>query len=464
VKIAVVGGGIAGLAIAYRLCATHDVTLFERDPAPGGKINSQHLDGYLFEWGPNGFLSNAEALSALIDEIGLGPELVEASPAAAKRSIWWNGKLHALPAKPQQALSMSIVSPGAKLGALRELFTGPYVQTDPDRDESVYAFAARRLGPEFAERLISPALLGISGGDARETSLDALFPRMRAMEREHGSLIRAALASKRRPGRLTNFGASGMARPIARLAELLGARLRTGANVLAVRPGGDGWELDVETDGARERFTCDRAVFAIPAYDAADLLGPLDAALDAELRAIPYVPMRVVGLAFRPGDVPAPLDGFGFLVARNFGVRILGALYTSTIFPMQAPPGTAYLRVFLGGALDREAAGLDAESARAVVRADLRATLGITAEPIVYHEYVWPRAIAQYRLDHRARVRRIEARLGSLPGLEVAGNAFRGLGLGDNVRDALALAERLNGAGAPPRGTPAATGTVATER
>jgi len=193
------------------------------------------------------------------------------------------------------------------------------------------------------------------------------------------------------------------------------------------------------------------------------LLGSLDAALGEELSAIPYVPMRVVGVAFRPEDVPAPLDGFGFLVARNFGVRILGALYTSTIFPMQAPPGTAYLRVFLGGALDPEGATLEPERARAVVRADLRTTLGISAEPLLYHEYVWPRAIAQYRLDHRARVRRIEARLAALRGLDVAGNAFRGLGLGDNVRDALALAGRLAAEPARARDV-AATGTAGSER
>ncbi len=461
-KIAVVGGGIAGLALAYRLSNAHDVTVFERETAPGGKIRSQNLDGYLFEWGPNGFLSNAAELSALVEEIGLGPELVEASAAAAKRSIFWDGALHALPAKPQQALGLDLVSWGAKLGALRELFVGRYVQSDPDRDESIYDFVARRLGPQFAERLISPALLGITGGDARATSLDAVFPRMRAMERDHGSLIRAAFASKRRPGRLSNFGARGMARPIERLAERLGERLRTGARVLGVRDEGSHWELAVESDGVRDRFACDRAIFAIPAYDAAELLEPLDERLGAELRAIGYAPMRVAGIAYRPQDVPIPLDGFGFLVARNFGVRILGALFTSTIFPMQAPQGVAYLRVFLGGALDPGGAALDRAQAEAVVRTDLRTTLGITAEPLLYHEYVWPRAIAQYGLDHRARVRRIEARLAALPGLDVAGNAFRGLGLGDNVRDALALAGRLDAQG-PPARTATATGTAGSE-
>jgi oxygen-dependent protoporphyrinogen oxidase len=131
---------------------------------------------------------------------------------------------------------------------------------------------------------------------------------------------------------------------------------------------------------------------------------------------------------------------------------------------MQAPPDTAYLRVFLGGALDPEAASLDPERARAIVRADLRTTMGIGAEPVAYHEYVWPRAIAQYGLDHRARVRRIEGRLATLPGLDVAGNAFRGLGLGDNVRDALTVAERIAREGAPARGEPAATGTAGSER
>ncbi len=455
-----VGGGIAGLAIAARLMRTHDVRVFERAADPGGKIRSQRIDGYTFDWGPSGYLSSAPELAAFVEETGLAGETVEAAPAAASRAIFYGGRLHKLPTRPVEALDMTLISVLGKLSVLKEPFVSRYVQRNPERDESVFEFVERRLGREIAERLVSPVLLGISGGDARFTSLDALFPRMRATEREHGSLFFGALKGRRKPGRLTNFGAAGMARLIARLVELLGERLETDTALTRLERTSDGWDLTLQrgADGPPERFAADRVVLAIPAYDAAGIAADFDAALAAELHGIPYAPMRVAGIAFRAGDVIPPLDGFGFLVARGSGVKILGAIYNSTLFPMQSPPGMAYFRVFLGGALDPESAGLSEIRARELVRADLRATLGIEAEPAAYHETVWPRAIPQYRLDHRARLARIDARLAVLPGLDLAGNAYRGLGLGDNVRDALDVADRIARTSAP-----AGTGTPASQ-
>jgi len=154
--------------------------------------------------------------------------------------------------------------------------------------------------------------------------------------------------------------------------------------------------------------------------------------------------MRVVGVAFRPSDLPVPLDGFGFLAARNQGVRLLGAFFTSTIIPEHAPPGTAYLRIFLGGSTDPGIAALDADAVKKIVLEDLRTVLGITAEPIAHHEMLWPEAIPQYGLQHRAIVTAIEAHEAALPGLALAGNAYRGLGVGDTVRDAIAVADRIS--------------------
>jgi oxygen-dependent protoporphyrinogen oxidase len=445
VKVAVVGGGIAGLAIAARLLRTHDVRVFERAPEPGGKIRSERIDGYTFDWGPTGYLSNASELAAFVDELGLGAETVGAASAAASRAIFYDGRLHRLPRRPVEVLDLALVSTLGKLSVFKEPFVSRYEQRNPERDESVFEFVERRLGREIAERLVSPVLLGISGGDARLTSLDALFPRMRATEREHGSLFLGALKGRRKPGHLTNFGAAGMARLIARLTDLLGERLETGTGLTRLERTSDGWELTLQRgEGAPpERCVADRVVLAIPAYDAAVIAADLDAALAAELHGIPYAPMRVAGIAFRAEDVIASLDGFGFLVARGCGVKMLGAIYLSTLFPMQSRPGMAYFRVFLGGALDPDSAALSETRARELVRADLRTTLGIEAEPVAYHETVWPRAIPQYRLDHRARLARIDARLAALPGLELAGNAYRGLGLGDNVRDALKIADRI---------------------
>jgi len=436
-RIAVIGGGIAGLTAAYRLGAEHDVVAFERETTAGGKIRSQHIDGFLFEWGPGGFLSSAEELHALVGDLGLRDALSPARPVAKNRFVYWNGALHKLPTKPPDALKMTLLSPLGKVRALGDLVAGRGAAGNDD--ESVYAFAVRRFGREVAERLVSPALLGISGGDAAHTSVAAVFPRLRELEAAHGSIIRGLMKGPRKPSDLCSFAAGGMQTLTDRLCERLGDRLRRGVTVRRIEPAEAGWR--VLHDAGEDRF--DAVIVATPADVAADLVDGFDGELAARLREIPYAPMRAVGIAFRSEDVPTPLDGFGFLAARNEGVRMLGAFYTSSIVPEHAPPGTAYLRIFLGGATDRAIATLDADAVLAIVRADLATVLGITAAPIAHHEIIWPKAIPQYALGHRALLRAIEAREARHAGFALTGNAYRGLGVGDTVRDAAAVAGRV---------------------
>jgi oxygen-dependent protoporphyrinogen oxidase len=240
-RIAVVGGGIAGLTAAYRLSAAHDVVVFEREAVAGGKIRSQQIaGGYVFEWGPSGFLASADEVNALVTEIGLADALTAARPAAKNRFIYWNGRLHQLPAKPPEALKMSLLSPLGKLRAARELFVPV---GDADVDESVLAFMQRRFGREVAERLVAPALLGISGGDAATTSMTAIFPRVRAIEAEHGSVLRGLMKGPRRSTGLVSFANGGMQTLTDRLAERLGDRLRTGVSVHRLTPLDAGWRI-----------------------------------------------------------------------------------------------------------------------------------------------------------------------------------------------------------------------------
>ena len=200
--IAVVGAGISGLTAAYRLSATHDVVVFERETSAGGKIRSQNLDGYLFEWGPSGILSSDEELAELAGELGLSDALAAAPPAAKNRFIYWGGALHRLPAKPPQALTFSLLTPLARLRALGELLVP---KASNEGDESVFAFMQRRFGRQVAERIVSPAVLGVSGGDAATTSVDATFPRLRAMETEHGSILRGMMKGSRKPASTGTF-------------------------------------------------------------------------------------------------------------------------------------------------------------------------------------------------------------------------------------------------------------------
>ena len=217
-----------------------------------------------------------------------------------------------------------------------------------------------------------------------------------------------------------------------RLTDALAAQLaepvRVGCAAERIEPRAGGWRVHL----AGGVFDADAVVLATPAYSTAELVAGWDAQLAHELRRIPYAPMRVAGIVFRSGDIRAP------------GVRILGALYTSTLFPQQAPAETAYLRVFLGGATDPGAVDLELAAAEAVVRADLAHVLGVRAEPIAYHERVWNRAIPQYVLGHRDVLRAIDARVARQPGLFLAGNAYRGLGVADTVRDAFAIARAVH--------------------
>jgi oxygen-dependent protoporphyrinogen oxidase len=447
-KIAVIGAGIAGLSAAYRLRDSHDVTVFEAAREPGGKMHSQRIDGFLFEWGPNGFLSNAGDLLAIVRELGLEASLVQANPAASKRWIYWGGRLHAVPSKPPDVLRTSLISPAGKVRALAELLRKP---GEPPADETVEAFFTRHFGVEVAQRVVAPALLGISGSDAAQTSAGALFPRLLELERTYGSVLRGMMRGARAGAKMFSFGSRGLQHVAFGLAGALGERLRLGSPVETVERLPAGWSV------GGERF--DALVLAVPAGAAARMLSAVDRELAELLSEIPYVPMRVAGIAYRAADVRAAMDGFGFLAARGMGVRILGALYTSSIFPDQAPPGVVYLRVFLGGGTDREAAEFDGAALSNVIRADVRTTLGITADPVAFHDYLWPRAIPHYLPDHAARIARIDERTRASQGLVLIGNAYGGIGIGDTVRSAVAAATTLSGASAGWRQSDAESGS-----
>jgi oxygen-dependent protoporphyrinogen oxidase len=239
---------------------------------------------------------------------------------------------------------------------------------------------------------------------------------------------------------MRSFTAGGMQRLTDRLAERLGARIQFGTTVTRIEPDAAGW-LIVHDRGS---MVAERVVIATPPFAAAGMVAGFDADLAQQLGEITYAPMRVIGVGFRREDAVAPLDGFGFLAARGCGVRILGATYTSSMLPEQAPPGTVYVRIFMGGAADPAAAQLDADAARTIALHDLTTALGITAAPIAYHEMVWQNAIPQYALGHRKRVRTIEQLAQAHSGLALTGNAYRGLGVNDTIRDARAVAARIS--------------------
>ncbi len=448
-SVAIVGAGISGLATAFflrQLRPDLKLTVLEKGAEPGGgKVRSSRRDGFTFDWGPNGFLTNAPETLALADALGLSDALLPASRAAGRRYLFRDGALKPLPTSPLAFLRSDLVSPTSKVRALLE----PLLARREEREESVYRFLERHFGVGVARAFADPLVVGITAGDASELSVDALFPHFRAIEREHGSLVRGLIAAQRRSRReggprthLASFRNGGIQRLIDALTSELDASLRLGAGVIALeRSGPSGYLLRVEGGG---EVRAERVVLAVPAFTAARLLEPHLPEAARQLAAIPYTSVQVFGLGFDQTELPRPLDGFGFLTPRGQGVRSRGVLWSSSVFPDQAPEGKVMVRVIAGGTADPDFTELSTDEALTEVRRDLEVTMGITAAPSHLEMVRWRRGIPQYLLGHQERLRQLEATLTSLPGVVLTGNAYRGVGLNDCVRDAGRVATALS--------------------
>lgn len=448
-RTVIVGGGISGLAAAFELQRRRpdwSLLVLEREATPGGWVRSSSHDGFNFDWGPNGFQPAPRTLE-LVEQLGLTESLVPASESSRSRYLYRDWGLRKVPLKPWQLLGSGLLSPAGKLRLLLEPLLAGRSSRIAAGEESVYGFVRRHFGSEAAA-LSEPMVLGITAGDARRLSVDALFPALRRSESEHGSLLRALAAGRKRrpPGpALYSFEPAGMGTLTAALANRLGSSLRSGEAVAEIaRRKQGGFELHLEGGGI---VGAEQVVLAVPAYEAARLLSPLSPAAAAPLAAIPYADVSVLALGYHRIDVPRVLDGFGFLVPRGEGVRSLGVLWTSSLFEGRAPERSVLLRVIAGGSLDPGFNLLDDDEAVSAVRRDLRLTMGITAEPVLVRRLAFPRAIPQYEIGHPARVAAAMAttlEVGGAPGrLILAGNAYHGVAVNDCVRDADRVVDEL---------------------
>jgi oxygen-dependent protoporphyrinogen oxidase len=455
-KVLIIGGGVSGLAAAYRLqqaLPAADITVLEQLGRPGGTVHTEHEGGFVLESGPNGFLDSKPSTVTLCRDLGLGDQLVPASEAAGKnRYLFTDGRLRPLPASLASFVASDLLTWRGKLSLLWERFR-PGRAWGPD--ESVAAFVHRRAGPE-ADVLADALVTGIYAGDPTLLSVGASFPRLVEFERTAGSVLkgmaRAARQRRRdarkrgepyqRPGRMWSF------RPgLGLLIETLTARLKRppilGAAVRRVsrRSEGPGWVVYGE---GRDAWEADAVLLACPAYQQAALLADLDPALANQAAAIAYNRVTVVGLAYRREDVPGPLDGFGFIVPQRTRAEILGVQWCSSIFPGRAPPGTVLLRAMCGGWHRPDVAAWDDGRLAASLREQLRRIMGISAAPIFFRVIRWERAIPQYHLGHLDRLRILEERAALYPGLFLGGNAYHGVALNDCTEQAGRLAERMS--------------------
>lgn len=408
-KIAVLGGGMAGLAAAHWLGRDHEVALFEASDRLGGNIRTETWEDCRVEWGPNGWLDNEPATLQLARAVGIESRLVKARECAALRFIWRAGKLRALPGKPQQFLTSDCLPLRARLRAMLE----PFARKPPDGDETVHEFASRRLGRTIADTLVDAFVTGIFAGDVKRLSVRSALPRLKAVEDQYGSLLRGA------KGR--GFGPPGTLTSCDRGLEVFVQALAEGVDVHLGAP----WR-------SLELGRYDRVVCAVPAPKAAELA---DGELAGHLRRIPTAPVAVVAMVFDASpSLPVP-DAFGFLAPRNEGLRILGTLYDSSIFPGRAPEGRRLFRTMVGGRHDPDALALDDGALIEIVARDLRRAWGFFEEPRAVKVIRHPLGIAQYERGHADVLAAIER---ASPGwLRLTGSSYRGVAINACIKEAL---------------------------
>ncbi len=445
VAATVVGGGIAGLAAALDLQQrVGEVVVIEAGDRPGGVLRTDHVSGYVIERGPNTVQIKAPMLSFL-RRWSLESRLVRARPASRLRFVYHHGALQPVPLSPWAFAGSSLLSPRAKLRLLLE----PFVGRGPGGEESVAEFTTRRLGREVTEHLVGPFLTGVYAGDERELGAESVFGSLVELERAHRSLAWGALRQALRRGRPRGLPGSWSAPeglgPFAReLAARLKEPMALGSRVVALGREAGAWRVEVESEGGQSVLRSRLLVLAGSAPESAQLLSGACPEAAELLSGIRYAPIASLALGVDPGAVRTRIEGFGFLVPRAAGLRLLGCLYMSQLFADRAPAGRELLQCMIGGERWPQALELSDEDLEARVREDLDRVLGLDAAPQRLAVTRWPRAIPQPDRSHAARIRAVRARLGAeAPGLALAGAYLDGVSVADSLASGLRAAREL---------------------
>ncbi len=458
-RIAIIGGGISGLAAAFaleerrRASADLDYVLYEASARLGGVLRTEHIDGCLVEAGPDSFITEKPWATDLCRALGLGDQLIGSNDADRKTYILTNGRLIVMPDGLMFMVPTKILPTGlsslftwkTKLRMTQELFHPPRAA---EHDESVAVFVERHYGSEMVDRLADPLLSGVYGGEAANLSVRAVLPRFAEMERTHGSLGRAMLAARKKmaagprkpaPPLFTSLrnGMQHLAETV--VTRLTRSSLLTNTPVQAIQAEAGGWVISA---GMRSDHF-DGVIVALPAPAAAQALRIVSPELSAELAAIHYSSSITVGLGY-DRDVRQSLPpGFGFLVPRSEGKKLLAATFVHNKFPHRAPDDRALLRCFFAGKIAEEVWPLVDDQIIGIVRNELQQILGLRAEPLFARVYKWKSAMAQYGVGHLDRLERIERLRQQVPGLALAGNAYRGIGVPDCIRSGRDAAEQF---------------------
>jgi oxygen-dependent protoporphyrinogen oxidase len=459
-KAIIVGGGISGLATAWLLQEKArkagiglEINLVEKDERVGGKIRSIKADGYLCEWGPNGFLDNKPQTLDLCRDLQADAQLLRSNDNARKRFIYSEKILHRLPENGPAFFKSRLISWPGKLRLMLE--PTPFIAKAPEGiDETLAAFGRRRLGDEALRKLIAPMVSGIFAGDPETMSLQSCFPRIAELEREYGGLVRAMikLAKKKKADIAAGKVVASAAGPggvltsfrdgLQSLPEIIHDRLAGGVIVAdeEVTEIGRGNSLPYGVKTNKRILDADVVVLAAPAYAASRMLAGLDRDMSVILDQIPYSSMTVICFGYERDKIDHDLNGFGYLIPKAEGMSILGTLWDSSIFENRAPQGRVLLRSMMGGACFPEYIGLSNAEVQRRVQDNLQSIMGITAPPDFVRIFRHQKAIPQYTVGHGRRLQALADAGSTHPGLFLTGNSYRGIGLNDCV----AAAERTS--------------------
>ncbi len=465
-RIAVIGGGIAGLAAAHRIVEISneksldtEVQLFEAAPRLGGSIATEQVGDFLVEAGPDSFITEKPWALRLCERIGLTSRLVSTQAAHQQIYIVHAGKLVPLPegffllapTRFWPFLQTPLFSWAGKLRMAGELFLP---RANVEDDESLGSFVRRRFGNEALERVAQPLVGGIYASDPDQLSLAATMPRFKEMERSRRSVIWAMWSEQKKRARNREAGSGarwslfvtlkgGMQELVDCLAQRLpktAVQINSPITALRQTPGENKWLVTVSGD---KHVEADAVILATPAFRTGDLLNQVETVAAVELKNIPYASTATVSLAYRREDIPQAPNSFGFVVPAIEKRKIMACTFSSLKYPGRAPDDKILLRAFVGGSLQAELFKQDDQAMEENVRGEIAALLGATAAPIFARVWRHPDSMPQYHVGHDARIKRIETALSRFPTLALAGSAYHGVGISDCVRTGEEAAERI---------------------
>ncbi len=452
-RTVIIGGGVTGLSAAYELVqAGRRPTLIEAQPFLGGVVQTETVEGCVLEGGPDSFLSAKPAANDLIQELGLGDQLIGSNDSSRVTYLLRNGRLVPLPdgllmMVPTKVLPVALsplLSWSTKIRMGLEYFRKPPAQ--PLADRSVAEFIEDHYGRETVDYLAEPLLSGVYGGSVDRLSVKSVLARFVEIENKYGSLTRGVLEARKRAPRRTSSPPlfQTLKGGLGQLTGELEKRIRPHTDVITgraerVERAGAGYAVRVNG----ETLEAGGLIFACPAWQAGALLRPVHEELAALLEAIDYSSSVTLALGYRREQCGPVPPGFGFLIPSLERKTLVACTFVGAKFPYRVPETHLVLRCFLGGAGHEEVLDRSDEEIAGAVRAELRALLGWDAEPAFVRLRRWRRSMAQYAVGHGARIEKVREILRGLPGLELAGNAYDGIGVPDCVRTGRAAARAL---------------------